>query len=81
MVRTQIQLTQRQARRLRARARELGVSVAELIRRCIDTALEERSDRAALYARAAELAGRFEDRNGAKDLARRHDDYLDEAFD
>jgi hypothetical protein len=81
MVRTQIQLTERQSRALRAKAREQGVSVAELIRRCIDTALEaEEPDRAALYARAARLEGRFPDRKGARDLSRRHDDYLDEAF-
>jgi len=82
MVRTQIQLTEQQARKLRARARERGVSIAELIRRCVETALSaEEPSRAELYARAARIAGKFEDRQGAKDLSRRHDDYLDEAFE
>jgi hypothetical protein len=82
MVRTQIQLTEQQARKLRARARERGVSVAELIRRCVETALSaEEPSRAELYSRAGSIAGKFEDRQGARDLARRHDDYLDEAFE
>lgn len=82
MVRTQIQLTEQQARKLRATARERGVSVAELIRSCVETVLSaEEPSRAQLYARAAHLAGKFEDRHGATDLARRHDDYLDEAYE
>jgi hypothetical protein len=81
MVRTQIQLTEKQLRALRATAREQGVSVAELIRRCVDTALKaEEPKRQALYTRAAQLAGRFPDRKGARDLSRRHDDYLEEGF-
>jgi hypothetical protein len=82
MVRTQIQLTERQARKLRARARERGVSVAELIRRCVEASLSEKEpSRAELYTRASRLAGKFEDRKGARDLSRRHDEYLDEAFE
>ncbi|MBI4476877.1 MAG: ribbon-helix-helix protein, CopG family, partial [Acidobacteria bacterium] len=41
MVRTQIQLTEQQARRLRAQARERGVSLAEMIRRCVEKGLAE----------------------------------------
>lgn len=82
MIRTQIQLTEAQARKLRVRAREEGVSLAETIRRFVDRGLEEEKvDRANLYAHATRVIGRFADRHGAKDLARRHDDYLDEAFD
>jgi hypothetical protein len=56
--------------------------LAELIRRCVDTALKaEEPRREALYSRAASLAGRFPDRKGARDLSRRHDDYLDEVFE
>jgi hypothetical protein len=58
------------------------VSLAEMIRRFVDKGLEDtKEDRAALYARAARVVGRFRDRKGAKDLARRHDRYLDGAFD
>lgn len=41
MVRKQIYLEKRQDERLKARARELGISEAELIRRCIDLAEHE----------------------------------------
>jgi ribbon-helix-helix CopG family protein len=81
MVRTQIQLTEQQARRLRAQARERGVSLAEMIRQYVDRGIaEEHPDRAAMYDRASRLVGRFVDRQGKRDVARRHDLYLDEAF-
>lgn len=82
MVRTQIQLTEKQARRLRAEAREQGVSMAEMIRRLVDRGLaEESSARARLYDRAARIVGRFADRRGVTDLAREHDRYLDQALE
>ncbi len=81
MVRTQIQLTEQQARRLRARARERGVSLAEIIRRCVEKGLaEELPSRGALYDRAARVVGRFSDRRGAQDLSSKHDRYLDGAY-
>lgn len=82
MVRTQIQLTEQQARRLRAEARARGVSLAEIIRQYVERGLSENvPDRRALYERAARLVGRFRDRRGARDLSRSHDRYLDEAFE
>ncbi|MGH9308482.1 MAG: CopG family transcriptional regulator [Vicinamibacterales bacterium] len=82
MVRTQIQLTDQQARRLRAEAREHGVSLAELIRRYVEKGLaEDKPDRTALYDRAARLVGRFSDRSGAHDVSTAHDRYLDDAFE
>jgi len=81
MVRTQIQLTEQQARRLRAQARERGVSLAEIIRRCVEKGLaEEAPSRSALYDRAARVVGRFSDRHGAHDISSKHDRYLTEAF-
>jgi uncharacterized protein with von Willebrand factor type A (vWA) domain len=81
VVRTRIQLTGQQARRLRAQARERGLSLAEMIRRYVDQGLaRETPDRAALYERAARAVGRFSDRHAARDVARRHDRYLDAAF-
>lgn len=81
MVRTQIQLTESQARRLRAHARQHGISLAEVIRRCVEKGLADAAeDRGALYGRAAGLIGRFPDRRGAKDLAAHHDRYLDDTF-
>ena len=82
MVRTQIQLTDRQARRLRAEARERGLSLAKIIRRCVEKGLsEEASERAVLYERAARVVGRFRDRGRARDVSKNHDRYLDEAFE
>ena len=82
MVRTQIQLTEQQARRLRAKARDRGLSLAEIIRRYVEQGLSDDTPaRAALYDRAARVIGRFQDRRGARDLSRRHDRYLDEAFE
>jgi hypothetical protein len=82
MVRTQIQLTEAQARQLRALAREQGISLAEMIRRCVDAVIGQHGpDRAALYERAEGLVGRFDDRDAATDLSRRHDEYVTEAFE
>jgi hypothetical protein len=82
MVRTQVQLTEQQARRLRAEAHNRGVSLAEMVRRCVDTGLADESpDRAALYARAARVIGRFPARPGRRDISASHDRYLDEAFE
>jgi hypothetical protein len=82
MVRIQIQLTEAQARRLRAQARERGLSLAGIIKRYVEKGLaDEASDRAALYDRAARIVGRFRDRREARDISRQHDRYLDEAFE
>jgi hypothetical protein len=80
MIRTQIQLTEAQARRLRRAAAGAGVSVAEMIRRCVEAALPEEETPAAGYRRAAAVVGRFRER-GPADAARRHDDHLDAAFE
>ena len=81
MHRTQIQITEQQARKLRALAREQGISMSEVVRRCIDRQLgEEVPGRAELYARAAGLVGRFVDSAGAEDLSQEHDKYLDESY-
>lgn len=82
MVRTQIRLTEEQARRLRAASRQRGISLAEAIRRYVDQGLQrERPSRSALYARAATLVGRFRDRGAANDVAREHDRYLEDAYE
>ncbi len=81
MVRTQIQLTEEQARRLRRRAKQEGLSLSELIRRCVDQGLSsDIGNRSELYRAAAGLIGRFPDQGGTKDLARGHDRYLADAF-
>ncbi len=81
-IRTQIQLTDGQARRVRRLAEEQGVSMAEFIRRCLDQVLESGGpDRSALYERAEAVLGQFEDPYGADDLARKHDHYLATSFE
>jgi hypothetical protein len=81
MVRTQIQLTERQAKRVKAVARRRNVSMATIIRECVDAGLSQRpSDRKEMWERASRFVGAFSDRERKKDVARRHDDYLDETY-
>jgi predicted DNA-binding protein len=80
MIRTQIQLSEEQARKLRRAARVQGVSMAEMVRRCIEQGLEDTTAHAARYARAASIVGKFSERGDDKDVSSRHDAYLDEAF-
>lgn len=80
MVRTQIQLTEEQACRIKAVAARKRVSQAEVIRRLVDRMLpiEEAPNEADIKRRAIAAAGKV--RSGSGDLAAKHDDYLAEAF-
>ncbi|MFA6107958.1 MAG: ribbon-helix-helix protein, CopG family [Candidatus Latescibacterota bacterium] len=81
MVRTQIQLTQEQARLAKQLAAERRVSMAEIIREALDGALRSRAEipsRDERVHRAMEAAGRF--RSGSADGSVRHDDYLADAY-
>jgi predicted DNA-binding protein len=81
VIRTQIQLTEEQAQRLRAEARRSGQSVAELIRQSVDRYLEQGAGSpagATSRLSALDVAGRF--RSGKSDIAVKHDDYLDESY-
>jgi len=82
MIRTQIQLTEEQARRVRAMARREGISMAEIIRRGVETVLaSDEPAREDLWEGATSLVGAFQDAQGAQDVAARHDAYLDDAFE
>jgi predicted DNA-binding protein len=77
MIRTQVQLTEDQARRLKELASRRGVSMAELIREGIervitDDHVEERWKRASAFVSTY--------RSGRHDVSRRHDDYLVDDF-
>lgn len=80
MVRTQVQLTEEQSRALKKLAAAQGVSLAELIRRGIDTFLATSGgiDLEERVSRAIALAGRF--RSGMGDLSTEHDRHLVESF-
>ena len=81
MIRTQIQLSEQQARQAKAMARREGVSMAEILRRGLDRLIaEEEPSRADRWAEAEALVGAFVDAAGPRDVAARHDAYLDEAY-
>lgn len=76
MIRTQISLTERQARRVRRLAADRGVSMATVIREAVEVYVPD--DEPARSARAARVltAGTFD--SGLADVSERHDDYLAE---
>lgn len=79
MIRTQIQLTEEQAARLRDAAAAEGRSMADVIRESVDAYLAEaplRRNAETLRADAIALAGKYESQLG--DLAREHDRYFAE---
>ena len=80
MFRTQIQLTQEQARSLKRLAARQGKSIAELIRISVDSMLRASSliDPEEQRQRAIAAAGRLE--GGDEDLSKEHDRYLSEAY-
>jgi hypothetical protein len=82
MVRLQIQLEPGQHRQVKRRAKRLGVSVAEVIRRCVNTQLqaEDVDDPDARVRRALTVAGKYADPQGATDVARHHDAALSDAY-
>jgi 16S rRNA U516 pseudouridylate synthase RsuA-like enzyme len=80
MVRTQIQLTEGQARALKRIATSRHLSVAELIRRAIDNMIKTSTsaDPEERLRRALEIAGKFS--SGKRDISRKHDVYLSESY-
>jgi len=77
MVRTQIQLTDEQANKLKDLADQRGMSMAELVREGVERILKE-NRREELWQRSLQLAGSFTDT--ANDVSENHDAYLDEAY-
>jgi len=80
MVRTQIQLTEEQARMLKEISLTTRESIAAIIRKAVDQFLiTGKPDRATLYRQAGSIVGKYEaDR---PDISVDHDRYLEEAFD
>jgi hypothetical protein len=80
MIRTQIQLTEGQARELKELAAREGVSMAELVRHAVNNLLE-RSGTTSVEERrrrAVALVGQF--RSGRSDVSEKHDEYLAEGY-
>jgi len=80
MVRTQIQLTEKQLEDLRKIATESGQSIAELVRLGVELYLQSRQapDRKAIRERAMRSIGKF--KSGLSDVGLNHDQYLAEDF-
>jgi Ribbon-helix-helix domain len=80
VIRTQIQLTNEQSTALKTLAARNGVSVAELIRRAVESLIQSAGtvDEAERRRRAMAVAGRFH--SEAANLAEEHDRYLADAY-
>lgn len=77
MIRTQISMTERQAKRLRELAAARNASQAALLREALDALLDE-DERVRRLRRALEPVGRY--RSGDPDVALDHDEALTDAF-
>ncbi len=80
MVRTQIQLTEEQAKAIKRIATSRHLSLAELIRQAVDTMIRSSAviDIEEKRRRAMDIVGKF--RSGKHDISKEHDKYLSEAF-
>ena len=80
MLRTQVQLTERQMKALRQAASSSGRSISDLIREGVDKFLAARGElgREERVNRAMAVAGKFS--SGRKDVSANHDEHLAEAF-
>jgi hypothetical protein len=75
MERTQLSLTREQHRKARRRAHELGISLAEYIRRLVDQDLQ-------VGPRPTDVTAIFDlGRSGGSDIARHKDQYIGEAVE
>ncbi len=81
MVRTQIQLTERQVAILKEIAAAEQKSMAEIIRVSVDFFVRAKhsGEQEQIRKKALSAAGKF--RSGVKDLGTAHDAYLNEAFE
>lgn len=80
MVRTQIQLTEEQSESLRRLAEIDNVSLAEVIRRSVDSYIEARRDVSKEERKRRLLSVVGIGQSGVSDLAVNHDKYLAEIY-
>jgi predicted DNA-binding protein len=76
MIRTQIQLDERQYRRLKALAAAQSKSVARLVREGVDQLLAQQ-DRDEAWKRLKGVGGSCSDPSAEKDVSVRHDEHLE----
>jgi hypothetical protein len=80
MIRTQIQLTEEQSRRLKQLAEQDNVSVAELVRRSVDRYLRQRQHMTPDERRERLLSVAGIGSSGLTDLGESHDRHLAEIY-
>ena len=83
MVRTQVQLTEEQHKRLKRWAQARGISLAEAVRRCVAERLASEAPeggRADRVREALAVVGKYADPAGPSRVARDHDEHLEDAF-
>jgi len=79
VIRTQIQLSEEQAARLKELAHAGNESVAAIIRKALDQFLaNQKPDRRTLYRQALAVLGKYQ--AGLHDVSLEHDRYLEEEF-
>jgi predicted DNA-binding protein len=79
MIRTQIQLTDEQAARLKDLAHASNESMAAIIRKAVDRFLSKQEpDRRTLYRQAMSTVGKY--KAGVPDVSTKHDRYLEDEF-
>ena len=80
MIRTQVQLTEKQLVTVKRIAAERNMSMSEIIRQGLDCYLQQSigSNREERIRRALDIVGKY--RSGYSDVSERHDEHLDEAF-
>jgi len=79
MIRTQIQLSEEQAARLKELAHAGSESVASIIRKALDQFLSnQKPNRRTLYRQALAVAGKYQ--AGLHDVSLEHDRYLEKEF-
>lgn len=77
MVRTQMQLTEEQAKALKEIAAQRGVSTAQMIRESVERIIEE-GERKEKWRKAMAIIGHY--RSGLSDVSANHDKYLAEDY-
>ena len=80
MVRTQIQLTEEQAKKVKKIAASRGVPMAEVIRDAVEKAIRSSAGTVSeeRRKRALEILGKF--RSGKKNVSKKHDAHFTEAW-